>query len=327
MRISSFIRPGGLRSNAEWSGRFYERWGRFGLGSNHDEDIPEIGAVHLASGYLVSEMLGCRVEYVEDAAPRVVPANLDRLRLAPQAALESPASKKLQTLLDALRTKYGYVRGDVNWSGILNVALDLRGQTIFMDMLDEPDAASQFLAEIGEVLEGFTARMAAATGTTSISVNRNVGNIPRPVFLHSECSHVMISVADYERFLMPMDAAWSHRHRPFGIHYCGADPQRYAEAFPRGFRTWIFSMSDGRADVAQLRRHLPQTFLNIRYSPVEIARQTPDEIRRTVRRLVHDSGNPWLTGVCCINMDQQVSDAQITAIFEEVESLRQSEAV
>jgi hypothetical protein len=74
--------------------------------------------------------------------------------------------------------------------------------------------------------------------------------------------------------------------------------------------------------VAELRRHLPHTFLNIRYSPVEIVRQSPEEIRRTVRRLVRASGNPWLTGVCSINMDQDVNDAQITAIFAEVEVLR-----
>ena len=51
-----------------------------------------------------------------------------------------------------------------------------------------------------------------------------------------------------------------------------------------------------------------------------------DEIRQTVRRLVHASGNPWLTGVCCINMDDQVSVEQVTAIFEEVEALREEYA-
>ena len=50
--------------------------------------------------------------------------------------------------------------------------------------------------------------------------------------------------------------------------------------------------------------------------------QSVDEIRQVVRRLVHDSANPHLTGVCCINMDQHVRDEQITAIFEEVELLR-----
>ena len=76
----------------------------------------------------------------------------------------------------------------------------------------------------------------------------------------------------------------------------------------------------------ELRRHLPDTFLNIRYSPVEIIRQSPDEIRQTVRRLVRESANPWLTGVCCINMDEKVADEQITAILEEVETIRSAMA-
>jgi hypothetical protein len=298
-----------------------ERWGRFGLGADHQRDVPQIGAVHLAAGYLLSEMLGCRVEYLEDSPPQVVPAAIDRLEIHPDAAFESPAYKGFQSLLDALRTTYGYLAGDVNWSGLLNIALDLRGQQFFMDLVDQPAEASRFLAGIAEVVERFAGELAQATGTTSISVNRNVRNLPQPVFLHSECSHVMISVADYERFFMPLDAAWSRRHRPFGIHYCGADPHRYAEAFAR-LPHLDFLDVGWPGDVADLRRHLPGTFFNIRYSPVEIARQTVDEIRATVRRLVRDSGNPWLTGVCAINMDQQVTDAQITAIFEEVASLR-----
>ena len=75
--------------------------------------------------------------------------------------------------------------------------------------------------------------------------------------------------------------------------------------------------------MAQLRRHLPTTFLNIRLSPVEIVTQSPEEIRSTVRRLVHESANPYLTGVCCINMDDQASDDQVSAIFDEVELLRE----
>jgi len=131
----------------------------------------------------------------------------------------------------------------------------------------------------------------------------------------------MISVADYERFLMPLDAQWSRKFRPFGIHYCGEDPHRYAEAFAKLPHLDFLDVGWG-GDVAALRRHLPDTLLNIRYGPVEIVDQSVDEIRATVRRLVHDSANPLLTGVCCINMDQRVTDRQISAIFEEVESLR-----
>ena len=201
------------------------------------------------------------------------------------------------------------------------MAMDIRGQALLMDMLDRPGEVSQFLADISAVIERFTRDMVSQTGSTSISVNRNVRHIRKPVFLHSECSHTMISVADYERLLMPLDAAWSRKYRPFGIHYCGADPHRYGEAFSRLPHLDFLDVGSG-GDVAALRRHLPETFLNIRLSPVEIIGQSADEIRGTVRRLVQESANPWLTGVCCINMDDKVGDEKIAGIFEEVETLR-----
>ena len=35
-----------------------------------------------------------------------------------------------------------------------------------------------------------------------------------------------------------------------------------------------------------------------------------------------ESENPYLTGVCCINMDDKVPDENITTIFETVNDLR-----
>lgn len=82
-----------------------ERWGRFGLGADCDHDLPMIGAVHLAAGYLVSAMLGCAVEYVADGPPVVAPACCDSLDLSPEAAFRSPAYKKLESLVDSLQSK------------------------------------------------------------------------------------------------------------------------------------------------------------------------------------------------------------------------------
>jgi len=74
-------------------------------------------------------------------------------------------------------------------------------------------------------------------------------------------------------------------------------------------------------DVSRLRKFLPGTFLNIRLSPVELVHMTVDEIRAAIIRLVSESGNPALTGVCCINMDDRVTDDKIDAIFEAVHQL------
>jgi len=299
----------------------YDRWGRYGLGTDHDRDLPQIGPVHLAAGYLTSEMLGCPVEYHENSAPQVIPADIDSPDISRAAVFESPAFKRYEILLDRLKTKYGYLCGDIGWAGVLNTALDLRGQAFFLDTIDTPDEAATFTADIAAVIEQFTQHMRRATGTTSISVNRNVRHIAAPVHLHSECSNVMISTDMYEQFFMPIDAEWSRKYRPYGIHHCGHDPHRFAASYAKLPHLDFLDVGWG-GDVAELRRHLPTTFLNIRLSPVGIVEQTADEIRSMVRRLVHQSANPYLTGVCCINMDDRVRDEQVSAIFDEVRLLR-----
>jgi len=299
----------------------YERWGTFGFGEDHNRDLPQIGAVHLAAGFLISEMLGCQVDYQEDTPPNVIPAEKEDMHIDIDAAFHSEAFSRFIQLTDSLKKKYGYLVGDVNWSGVLNLAMDLHGEKFFIDMFDKPDKARAYLQNIGLVIEKFCKYIEGETGTTSISVNRSVRFFDRPVYLHSECSHTMISTENYEQFLMPIDCAWNEKHRPFGIHYCGIDPHRYAETFTKLPYLDFLDIGWG-GDVKILRKFLPQTFLNIRLSPVEIVQQSEEDIRQTIIRLVHDSANPFLTGICCINMDDKVGDEKITAIFKTVDELR-----
>lgn len=299
----------------------HEKWGRFGLGSQRRQSRPEVGAVHLAAGYMISHMLGCDVRYHENHPPQVVPLNAGSLVIDSQRAFESHPARDFESLVESLKRRYGGVCGDVNWSGVLNIALDLRGQDIFTDMYSRPEEVQKGFRQIAEVIERFVAGIEAGTGTSSISVNRNVRHFARPVFLHSECSHTMISEAFYEQFLMPLDATWSERHRPFGIHYCGPDPHRYADVFAKLPHLDFLDVGWG-GDVAVLRKSLPNTFLNLRLSPVEMVRQSVEEIRSTIIRLAGDSANPRLTGICCINMDDTVTDDKVTAIFETVAHLR-----
>ncbi len=299
----------------------HDRFGRFGLGADRHKDLPLTGAIHLAAGYIIQEMLGCKVEYPEDSSPRVIPAGMDKLSIDPARAFESKAFKKLLNLQEGLNTKYGYLTGDINWSGVLNVALDLSGQQVLTDMLTDPDRVRTQFRQIAEVIERFADGIGRLTGTTSVSVNRNVRHIGKPVFLHSECSHVMISTDQYEEFLMPFDLAWSRMHRPYGIHYCGSDPHRYAEVFSRIPGLDFLDLGWG-GDVSLIRKYLPGTFLNIRLDPVTIKDYSDTELARTITTLVEASGNPWLTGICCINMDDTVPDSTIGTIFSTVRHLR-----
>lgn len=300
----------------------FERWGEYGLGSDRDKKIPLIGAVHLAAGFLVSEMLGCKVRYRENAAPQVLCADKRSLDIDIHEAFNSRVFKKFHELREALKREFGYIRGDVNWAGVLNIALDLRGERIFTDMFDAPDEVNAFFSKIGALLEKFVAGIQKETGSSSISVNRNVRHIARPVFLSSECSHTMISTDHYEQYLLKFDRDWSRKYRPYGIHYCGEDLHRHVSSLVRIPHLDFVDVGWG-GDVKELRSNLPGTFLNIRLSPVDLIHTSCEEIKATIRRLVSDSGNPFLTGICCVNIDHQVADEKITTIFKTVRELRE----
>lgn len=301
----------------------YDRWGRFGLGSKEPEAKPVIGAVHLAAGFLLQEMVGCEVKYIEDGPPTVAQAKNDELSINVEKAFESEAFKRFEKMTQSLRKTYGYLTGDVNWSGVLNMALDIRGENIFMDMFDKPEKVLRLFGEIGILLDKFTELVSKRTSTTSISVNRVIDRFEPDVFLHSECSHTMISEDDYRKFLMPIDIEWSKKVKCFGIHHCGTDADRFAECYAEIPKLAFLDVGWG-SDVKKLREHLPNTFLNIRLSPVEILEQSEQQIHNTICRLVEESGNLKLTGLCCINMDGNVSDEKISTIFETANELREN---
>jgi len=307
-----------VESEQRMEKELYDHWGKYGLGADRDKAKPEIGAVHLAAGFMLSEMLGCEVKYTDNHPPAVIAANKEFLEIDIDAAFNSKVFQDFLNLTESLKSTYGYLSGDVNWGGVLNIAMDLRGEQIMTDLLMTPDRAQGYFNSIALVIEKFTNHVVSLTRTTSISVTRSVRHLPKPVFLHSECSHTMVSCENYEQFLMPIDARWSREKEYFGIHYCGIDPHRYAESFAKLPKLDFLDLGWG-GDVAHLREHLPGTFFNLRLSPVELVNKTAEDIQTTITKLVSDSGNPSLTGVCCINMDDKVRDEQIDAIFNAVQ--------
>lgn len=291
-----------------------DRFGAWGLGADAGKALPQVGAVHLAAGFMLSEMLGCQVEYHADAPPSVHCRKDDFPHVDVEAAFSSSAFKRFVKLCDNLEQKFGYLTGDVNYSGVLNLALDLRGQELFIDMLEKPEAVRQFLSGIAEVIERFTDYVCRRTQSSGIAVNRTVRFFPGGMFLHSECSHTMIGNNEYNTFLVEFDRKWSRKYPSFGIHYCGVDPERYAKEFSDLPRLDFLDVGNG-GDIAVLRTALPNTFLNLRLDPVGIINQSPDEIHRDIQTRLLAADNLNLTGICCVNMDKNVKDEQVIAIL------------
>jgi hypothetical protein len=309
-----------VESERRMEKELYERFGEFGVGENRDKDLPVIGAVHNAAGYLLSEILGCEIRYEADSAPQVICAGRDDYRVDVKNAMRGAPGKRLNALIDQLKTKYGYVCGDINWGGVLNIAIDLHGESILLDMMLREEETQNYFSDIAAVIEQFTSFISSQTGSSSISVNRIVKHIKQPVFLHSECSHTMIPEDMYEKFLLPFDIKWSEKNRPFGIHYCGKDPHRFADSFAKIPYLDFLDVGWG-GDVKVLREKLPHTFFSIRLDPVTINSISDADLEANIRRLIDESGDPALTGICCINLDGNTDDSKIRTIYRTVASI------
>ena len=97
-----------VESERKMAEGLYERWGQYGLGDKDASDLPVIGAVHLASGFLLQEMLGCEVRYSGDAPPLVVSANRGDLDISIDDAFSSDVFKKFDAMTESLKGRFFY---------------------------------------------------------------------------------------------------------------------------------------------------------------------------------------------------------------------------
>jgi hypothetical protein len=94
-----------VESEQRMEKELYERWGKYGLGADRDKAKPEIGAVHLAAGFMLSEMLGCEVKYTDGHPPAVIAANREHLEIDLDAAFRSKVFQDFLNLTEKSEIK------------------------------------------------------------------------------------------------------------------------------------------------------------------------------------------------------------------------------
>jgi uroporphyrinogen-III decarboxylase len=304
----------------------YDRFGDLGLGEANAQSRPVVGPVHLAIGFVVQAMLGCQVRFAENAAPWVLKAGLSDEQIwslkVPELETSSPMRETI-AMMDALEAEFGYLEGDIPWDGIQNVALDLRGQQLFLDYYDNPRLVHHLFEVIAQTIYRVAAYVRGRTGTTSISLNRIIASIDPRLNLHSNCSVQMISKATYEEYLLPYETWLAERLAPYGIHHCGDNLEHVIEAYARVPGLAYVDVGWG-SDVAACRRAMPDATFSLRLNPARLWKQTPVQVQTDVEGLLDEAGPPDKLALCCIAMDAATPDENVRAIFEAAESYRRA---
>ena len=301
----------------------HRRYGRLGLGEREPQPRPIIGSMHVAGGFILPALLGAEVVFAEGHAPWARPR---RLTASEAAALSPPdihatsPFRELAADMQALESDYGHVVGDFDTDGVLNTALCLRGEDLFLDGHDDPASVRRLLDVVAETQAEVALAMRGRTGSCAIATNRMITHVDPTIYLHSNCSVQMISPALYEVFLLPVEQRQAQRLAPYGIHHCGDNMHRFAGLYAR-VPAVFFDVGWG-SDVAACRQQLPDAFFSLRLSPVRMLRATPREISADTEALLRAAGPLQQAGVCCINMDYGTPDDNIFAMMEILERYR-----
>lgn len=264
----------------------YERFGDVGLGNPAPPPRPLItyGMVMLPA------VFGCEIIFKEDALPWAMPLNLsketcDRL-VKPDLTRTSPM-KDILAQITHLKSKYGRVTGDINVTGVQNLALKLRGEELYIDYFEDPEFSHRLLRFCTECIIDLWKLVYPITGTGAVDVTPMCDP---SIYCVPNCTVEQISGFTYEEFGLPYDNILAEACHPFGIHHCGnMDPvvEQYARV-----KNLVFVEAGFGTDFAASRRILgPQIAFNARISPVLMKNGTADEVAAAVKNAI-DQGAP-----------------------------------
>jgi hypothetical protein len=291
-------------------------WERYGMGAPHPAPRPVIGSEFVAGGFVIPALFGVEVRFEESQAPCPVPRRLSReetlaLRI-PDLETTWPMAPLIEDI-DWLRSQFGYVTGDFNTDGVLNTALQLRGQDFFLDLCEDPEVVNHLKHILVETQVRVAEYVRERTGTCSLAVNRSIVNVDRTMYVHANCSAHMISPSLFSNTLLDAECALAQRLQPYGIHHCGSNLHRLADSYARTGA--VFYDVGWGSKVAECSRALPGAFLNLRLSPMRMLRCAADEIRRDIEELLTQADRTGRVGLCAINMDYGTPDENVLALL------------
>jgi hypothetical protein len=302
-------------------GLLYERFGDLGLGQKDAPRRPIIGPILMGSGYIVQEILGCEVKYQEDGNPWVLPRNLSEDEAwaleTPERIENTPSMRALLSLMESLKREFGYLQGDVPLHSVLNVAIDLRGQDYFIDLIENRPLVTHLHSVIARTIYEVGRRIKRRTDNIAISVNRIIASFDPGIYIVPNCSLQMISPVMYEELLLEHDTWLGQALPPLGFHHCGSNAHRFAPLYARAGAVYL-DVGWG-SDIAACRAALPNAWLSLRLNPVEMLTATPEKAAADTEGLLRAHGAPLgKVAICCINMDYGTPDQVVRAIFQTV---------
>jgi hypothetical protein len=210
-----------------------------------------------------------------DAGGRMYIEKAQLEHLEPFDLRAHPVIAQLLEQMDIIAERWGQIQGYLNYQGVLNVAVKVRGGELFLDMYDDPDFAHFFFDHIARTIEGVSELVQERQRSSGFYVNQ---------LSMSNCVINMISPRQYEEFILRHDLRLSEGYERFGIHTCNWDATPYVDALRQIVKMGYLD-TGMMADLKRLKEMFPDARRAVLYGPVELETKALAEIRVDMERI------------------------------------------
>jgi hypothetical protein len=224
-------------------------------------------------------------------------------RLEPPGLDANPHFATVMDQVDEIAASEGTVAGYVNWQGVLNNAQRLRGQQLFLDLLDTPARAEHLFECVCQTMIDAARRLHARQRETGFDVT---------FFTVSNCLVNMVSPQQYEQLLLPFDQRIAEAFGCIGIHNCAWSATPYLDVYARVPHVAYIDMGLD-SDLRHARELFPTARRALMYTPMHLMNKSMAEIEADLARIASDYGPCDLV---LADIDAGVPDERVQAVAD-----------
>lgn len=231
---------------------------------------------------LIPMIYGLDVKYSKDDWPDNLAGQFlskeHLLDLEPFDVRNSPVVAQIMEQMDIIEENFGQIHGYLNYQGILNVAVKLRGTEIFIDIIDDPDFAHHLFEHIANTIMQVSKLVQERQRKSGFDID---------LLSMSNCVMNMVSPDVYREFILPYDLMLSKEYRHFGIHTCNWNVTPYISVLREIDKMGYIDMGM-MSDMEKVREIFTDARRAVLYHPVELEQKSIEEIAKDIEKIYRE---------------------------------------
>lgn len=251
------------------------------IGQINEPDHPMDLLTGVFGACTVAALFGIPVVYSSDNWPNCEHQYLKDEQIEALTVPDLNSNNFFQTLLsqvDAIARLEGTVRGAINWQGVLNNALRLRGERLFLDLFDRPSQTQRLFQIVCDTMMAAAIQLYEKQAKTGFSPG---------FFTVSNCSVNMISPEQYIKFILPNDRRLAETFGCIGVHNCAWNANPYLEHYAILPNLAYIDMGL-ESDLVKAKCLFPNARRALMYTPMDLANKDIQSIKDDIQRIAQE---------------------------------------